>query len=85
MFRSMAGLLAAVAAAMPVLAALVHGPLFWVAVADAAAAAGLAAYLAAPALIKKSSGCTARDREGQGRSQGPLEHSKVQAQVWPAS
>jgi hypothetical protein len=50
--RSMAALLAAVATAMPALAALAHGTLFLAMVADAAAAAGLGAYLAAPALTK---------------------------------
>jgi hypothetical protein len=51
--RSMVALLAAVATALPALAVLAHGALFLVMVADAAAAAGLVAYLAAPALTKK--------------------------------
>lgn len=44
--RSIVGLLAAVGAAMSALASLAHGDLIWVAVADAAAATGLASYLA---------------------------------------
>ena len=51
--RSMVGLLAAVGAAMFALAGLAHGDLFWLAIADATAASGLAAYAAAP-LQKKS-------------------------------
>src|SRR3989442_14710777 len=46
--RSMVGLLTAVGVAMSVVASLAHGDLFWAAVVDAAAAAGLAAYLALP-------------------------------------
>jgi len=53
--RSMVGLLAAVGAAMSALVGLVHGDLTWVALADAAAATGLAAYLALPSNKKKSS------------------------------
>jgi len=49
----MVGLLAAVGAAMPVVAGLAHGDLFWAATVDAAAATGLVAYLALPP-IKKS-------------------------------
>ncbi len=46
--RSMVGLLAAVGVAMSALAAFAHGDLVWVTIADAAAASGLAAYLALP-------------------------------------
>jgi hypothetical protein len=47
--RSMVGLLATVGTAMSAVASLAHGDLFWAAVVDAAAAAaGLAAYLALP-------------------------------------
>lgn len=46
--RGMVGLLAAVSAAMSAVISLAHGVLFWAAVVDAAAAAGLAAYLALP-------------------------------------
>jgi O-antigen/teichoic acid export membrane protein len=46
--RSVVGLLAAVGTAMSLLAALAHGDLFWAAVAGAAVAWGLAAYLALP-------------------------------------
>lgn len=52
MSRGMVGLLAAVGAAMSLLASVVHGGLFWVAVTDAAAATGLAAYLALPSTKK---------------------------------
>jgi hypothetical protein len=50
------GLLAAVANAMPALAALAHGYLFWTMIADAAAAAGLIGYVSylAAVLIKKN-------------------------------
>ena len=51
--RCMVGLLAAVGTAMSLVAGLAHGDLFWAVVADAAAASGLAAYLALP--IKKIS------------------------------
>jgi len=44
--RSVVGLLAAVGAAMSVIASSAHGGLFWAAVVDAAAATGLATYLA---------------------------------------
>lgn len=44
--RSMVGLLAAVATAMSALMAFAHGDLVWATIADAAAASGLAAYLA---------------------------------------
>jgi hypothetical protein len=47
-YGRMVGLLAAVGAAMSMVASLVHGDLFWAAVAAAAAATGLAAYLALP-------------------------------------
>ena len=47
--RSMVGLLAAVGAAMSAIVGLAHGDLVWVVLADAAAATGLAAYLALPA------------------------------------
>jgi hypothetical protein len=53
--RSMVGLLAAVGSAMYAIAALVHGDLVWVMIADAAAATGLAAYLALPPNKKTSS------------------------------
>jgi hypothetical protein len=46
--RSMVGLLAAVGATMSAIVGLVHGDLAWVIIADAAAATGLAAYLALP-------------------------------------
>jgi hypothetical protein len=46
--RSMVGLLAAAATAMSALCALTHGYFIWVTIADATAAAGLAAYLALP-------------------------------------
>jgi hypothetical protein len=56
MSRSMTvGLLAAVAAAMPVVASLTHGDLFWIAVANTMTAAGLAAYLALPPTKKSPS------------------------------
>jgi hypothetical protein len=51
--QRMVGLLAAVGAAMSALVGLAHGALVWIAVADAAAATGLAAYLALSP-IKKS-------------------------------
>jgi hypothetical protein len=47
--RTVVGLLAAVGAAMSALAAFAHGDLVWTTIADAAAATGLAAYLALPA------------------------------------
>jgi hypothetical protein len=50
--RSMVGLLAAVGAAMSALVAFAHGDLVWAIIVDAAAATGLAAYLAAPATKK---------------------------------
>jgi hypothetical protein len=53
--RSMVGLLTAAGAAMSALVAFVHGDLTWVTIADAAAATGLAAYLAAPPLKKNAS------------------------------
>ncbi len=46
--RSMVGLLAAVGANMFALVQFAHGDLVWVILADAAAATGLAAYLALP-------------------------------------
>jgi hypothetical protein len=52
--RSMVGLLVAVGTAMSALVAFAHGGLVWVVIADAAAATGLAAYLAS-APSKKSS------------------------------
>jgi len=52
--RSMVGLLAAAATAMSALVALAHGYLDWATIADASAAAGLAAYLALPPNKKKS-------------------------------
>jgi hypothetical protein len=51
--RSMVGLLTAVGTAMSALVAFAHGSFVWVAIADAAAATGLAAYLALSP-IKKS-------------------------------
>lgn len=51
--RSMVGLLAAVGVAMSALVGLAHGDLVWVAIADAAAASGLVAYVTAPS--KKNS------------------------------
>ena len=53
--RNMVGLLAAVGTAMSALVAFAHGTLVWVAIADAAAATGLAAYLALLPLQKKHS------------------------------
>ena len=50
--RSMVGLLATVGAAMSALVGLVHGDLAWVIIVDAAAATGLAAYLALPSKIE---------------------------------
>jgi hypothetical protein len=44
--RSVVGLLAAVGAAMSALVGLAHGTLVWFVITDAAAATGLAAYLA---------------------------------------
>ena len=44
--RSVVGLLAAVGAAMSALAAFAHGDLVWLTIAEAAAATGLASYLA---------------------------------------
>jgi hypothetical protein len=55
--RTMVGLLAAVVTAMSAFVGLVHGQLVWVIIGDAAAAAGLAAYCAAP-LQKKSAQLT---------------------------
>lgn len=46
--RAMVGLLAAVGTAMSALVAFVHGDLAWVTIGNAAAAAGLASYLALP-------------------------------------
>lgn len=51
--RGMVGLLAAVAAAMSAVIGLAHGVLFWAAAIDAAAAAGLGAYLALPPTKKR--------------------------------
>jgi hypothetical protein len=50
--RSMVGLLAAVGAAMSGLTGLLHGDLAWETLASAAAATGLAAYLALPSSKK---------------------------------
>jgi hypothetical protein len=44
----MVGLLTAVGAAMSALVGIAHGDLVWLAIADAAAAAGLVAYVTAP-------------------------------------
>jgi hypothetical protein len=55
--RSMVGLLTAIGVAMSVVASLAHGDLFWAATVDAAAAAGLAAYLALPPTKKKPTPC----------------------------
>jgi hypothetical protein len=52
MARSVVGLLAAVGAALSALVGLAHGELIWVTLANAAAATGLAAYLALPPLKK---------------------------------
>jgi hypothetical protein len=46
MLRSMVGLLSAVGTAISLVASWAHGDLFWAAVVEAAAATGLAAYLA---------------------------------------
>ena len=54
--RSMVGLLAAVGATMSALVAFAHGFLITITIVDAAAAAGLATYLALPA--KKSLSCS---------------------------
>jgi hypothetical protein len=51
--RSMVGLLAAVGTAMSALVAFAHGVLVYVIIADAAAATGLAAYIALPAPKKE--------------------------------
>ena len=45
MSRGMVGLLAAVGAAMSALVGLAHGDIVWIAVADAAVATGLVAYV----------------------------------------
>ena len=50
--RSMVGLLAAVGTAMSAIVAFAHGDLIWLTIADAALAACLAAYLAAPSTKK---------------------------------
>ncbi len=56
--RNMVGLLAAVGSAMSSLIAFAHGDLAWVAIADAAAATGLAAYIAASSKkIKRCNTC----------------------------
>ena len=55
--RSMVGLLAAVGTAMSALVGLAHGVLIWLALADAAAATGLSAYLALMPIKKRLSGC----------------------------
>ena len=52
--RIMVGLLTAIGIAMSVVASLAHGDLFWAATTDAAAAGGLAAYLALPPTKKRS-------------------------------
>jgi hypothetical protein len=46
--RSMVGLLATLGAAVSMVASLAHGDLFWAAIAAAAAATGLAAFLTLP-------------------------------------
>jgi anti-sigma-K factor RskA len=51
----MVGLLAAVSAAMSAVTGLAHGVLLWAVVVDAAAAAGLVAYLALPPTKKRLS------------------------------
>jgi hypothetical protein len=53
--RSMVGLLAAIAVALPALVSLAHGYLFAVMVGDAALAAGLVAYVSAPGLPTRRS------------------------------
>jgi hypothetical protein len=50
----MVGLLAAVGTALSALVAFVHGDLAWIMIGDAAAATGLAAYLALPKIKKIS-------------------------------
>ena len=62
--RSMVGLLAAAGAAITAIAGLAHGDLLWAAVVDAAAATGLAAYLALPATKKANSRATCRPGRG---------------------
>jgi hypothetical protein len=61
--RRMVGLLGAVAVAMSALVSLVHSDLVWVVVADASVAAGLVAYVTAPAVAllpqKKERQCNA--------------------------
>lgn len=52
MSRSMVGLLAAVGTTMSALVGLIHGDLVAAVIAGAAAASGLAAYLALPAVKK---------------------------------
>jgi hypothetical protein len=52
----MVGLLAAVGTAMSALVAFVHGDLTWLAIADAAVATGLSAYLAVESSKKLSAG-----------------------------
>jgi hypothetical protein len=52
--RSMVGLLAAVGVTMSALVGLIHGDLAWLTIAVAAAATGLAAYLALPSKKKHS-------------------------------
>ena len=53
--RSMVGLLAAIAVALPALVSLAHGYLVGVMVGDAALAAGLVAYVSAPGLPTRRS------------------------------
>jgi hypothetical protein len=55
MARGMVGLLAAIGAASSALVGLTHGELVWVMLADATAAAGIAAYLALPSSKKNTS------------------------------
>jgi hypothetical protein len=65
--RSMVGLLAAVGAAMSALVGLSHGDLVWVMVADAAAATGLAAYLALPSTKKTLAPCVDAGADARAR------------------
>jgi hypothetical protein len=53
--RGMVALLAAVAAGLPVIAALVHGPLVWISAGDVAGAAGLVTYVTVAPRIQGSS------------------------------
>jgi hypothetical protein len=67
MRRSMVGLLAAAGAAMSALVGLFHGDLAWVMVSNAAAATGLAAYLAQSSEKKELESSTKKVIPGLGR------------------